>query len=109
MSRRGLWYIKNVEILKNREFQEKTLIFLKIWNFQEPIEGEIRNVEDEEALYESSVRKLGWRFAARLPYWCVGKLHPKGTATFYDLDLSEHVSRWWNDVGVEMCHMENVI
>ena len=39
----------------------------------------------------------------------IGKPRPKATATFWDFDLFEHVSRWENLVDVKMCHMENVL
>ena len=44
-----------------------------------------------------------------LPYWCVGKPRPKGTATFCNVGLFEHVSRQHNHVDVKMCNMESLL
>ena len=41
----------------------------------------------------SSRRKPGWRFTAGSTYWRIGEPRPKGTATFWDFHLFEHVSR----------------
>jgi hypothetical protein len=98
---------------KNQNSFEKINCWRKIKN-QEKISKIVEilgrntiDAQDDEALYESSVRKLGWRFTARLLYWCVGKPRPKGTATFYNIDLFEHVSRRQNLVDMKMCHMES--
>ena len=56
-------------------------------------------------LYESHRRKPGWRFTAGLKH----KPRPKGTATFYDVDLFELVSRQQNPVEMKMCHMQSIL
>ena len=51
------------KLRKNENFRGK----LNIWKFKISKKKMMRNLLDEEALYESSVRKLGWRFTARSP------------------------------------------
>ena len=50
---------------KNENFQENNENFRIFWIFQK---RKTRQLGNGEALYESSVRKLGWRFTARLPW-----------------------------------------
>ena len=50
-----------------------------------------RHLGDQEALCESSARKLGWRFTARLPYWCKRNPRPRSTEFIYNMGLFEDV------------------
>ena len=56
------WGSRFPEILKKWEIPEK----IEISIFQK---RKLSRLWDEEALYESSVWKLGWRFTARLPWF----------------------------------------
>ena len=58
------WGSRFLKISKNENSKKKN------WNFDFLRRGKRKRLWDEEALYESPVRKLGWRFTARLPYWC---------------------------------------
>ena len=62
-------------------FSDKKLKNMKFEIFKKKM---IRKVLDEEALYESSVRKLGWRFTARLPYRARVNWRQPGPAKIYE-------------------------
>ena len=63
----------------------------KIWKFQISEREMKRMLWDDEALYESSVRKLGWRFTARLPYQNTIELGQSGAAHANSFDYENIV------------------
>ena len=107
--------MKNIGSMRfqiSRNF-EQMRIFKKIWrifDFSEFFKKrKTRKLGNGKALYESSVRKLGWRFTARLPYWCNRKPRPESTEFIWNMNLFEHVSREQNQLHMKMCHMQSVL
>ena len=81
----------------------------KIWISRNYHRSVMRKEWRQCALYESSVRKLGWRFTARFLYWCKRNPRPKSTEFIYDLGLFEHVSRRQNLFGMKMFNYRSVL
>ena len=71
--------------MKHLGFPWKYEIFNKYWEIDEKMCG------SEEVLYESSVRKLGWRFTARLPYQNSIELGQSGAAHAGSFDHEKDV------------------
>ena len=97
------WYIKIFGNCENMRISEKNWKNMKIWSFREE---KNKGVWDEEALYESSVRKLGWRFTARLPYRTEMNWRQTGPAKIYEVGRRFYV---FNDLlyyGYWFCYIQ---